>query len=65
MSKADQAVFAEALRLEPETRAELAAELLASLDGPQIPAPKQLGISRSSAESLRLKRERPNSNPGQ
>jgi putative addiction module component (TIGR02574 family) len=27
-------VFADALRLEPETRAELAAELLASLDGP-------------------------------
>ncbi len=30
-------VFAEALRLEPETRAELAAELQASLDGPADP----------------------------
>jgi putative addiction module component (TIGR02574 family) len=34
MSKPARAVFADALRLEPETRAELAAELLASLDGP-------------------------------
>ena len=37
MSKAAQLVFADALRLEPETRAELAAELLASLDGPADP----------------------------
>lgn len=37
MSKADQSVFADALRLEPERRAELAAELLASLDGPADP----------------------------
>ena len=37
MSKAAQSVFADALRLEPETRAELAAELLASLDGPADP----------------------------
>ena len=37
MSKAAQLVFADALRLEPETRAELAAELLASLDGPTDP----------------------------
>ena len=37
MSKATRAVFADALRLEPDTRAELAAELLASLDGPQDP----------------------------
>lgn len=37
MSKATRSVFADALRLEPETRAELAAELLASLDGPQDP----------------------------
>jgi putative addiction module component (TIGR02574 family) len=34
MSKSAPSVFADALRLEPETRAELAAELLASLDGP-------------------------------
>jgi putative addiction module component (TIGR02574 family) len=34
MSKPTQLVFADALRLEPETRAELAAEFLASLDGP-------------------------------
>jgi putative addiction module component (TIGR02574 family) len=34
MSKAAQSVFADALRLAPETRAELASELLASLDGP-------------------------------
>lgn len=37
MSKAAQSIFADALRLEPETRAELAAELLASLDGPADP----------------------------
>jgi putative addiction module component (TIGR02574 family) len=37
MSKAAQSVFADALRLEPEARAELAAELLASLDGPADP----------------------------
>ena len=37
MSKPTRTVFADALRLEPETRAELAAELLASLDGPADP----------------------------
>ena len=37
MSKVPQSVFADALRLEPETRAELAAELLDSLDGPPDP----------------------------
>lgn len=37
MSKVALSVFADALRLEPETRAELAAELLASLDGPADP----------------------------
>ena len=37
MSKATRSVCADALRLEPDTRAELAAELLASLDGPQDP----------------------------
>ena len=36
MSKT-QTVLADALRLEPEARAELAAELLASLDGPVDP----------------------------
>ena len=34
MSKAVRDVLADALRLEPESRAEVAAELLASLDGP-------------------------------
>jgi putative addiction module component (TIGR02574 family) len=34
MSKAVQLVLADALRLEPDARAEVAAELLASLDGP-------------------------------
>ncbi len=37
MSRATQSVFADALRLEPERRAELAAELLDSLDGPADP----------------------------
>ncbi len=37
MSKATLPVFADALRLDPDTRAELAAELLASLDGPADP----------------------------
>jgi len=34
MTKATQAVLAEALRLDADARAELVAELLASLDGP-------------------------------
>ena len=34
MSKVAPSVLADALRLEPDARAELAAELLASLDGP-------------------------------
>ena len=37
MSKAAHTVLADALRLEPEARAEVAAELLASLDGPIDP----------------------------
>ena len=37
MTKTVQAVLAEALRLDDEARAELAAELLASLDGPAEP----------------------------
>lgn len=37
MSKAVQTVLADALRLEPDARAEVAAELLASLDGPADP----------------------------
>jgi putative addiction module component (TIGR02574 family) len=35
MTKAAQAMLAEALRLDAESRAALAAELLASLDGPE------------------------------
>lgn len=34
MSKGPHEVLADALRLEPDSRADLAAELLASLDGP-------------------------------
>src|SRR5881628_360748 len=37
MTKPTEAVLAEALRLDPASRAELAAELLASLDGPSDP----------------------------
>ena len=37
MSKATRSVLADALRLEPDARAEVAAELLASLDGPAEP----------------------------
>ena len=37
MTKAADALLADALRLSPEVRAELAAELLASLDGPADP----------------------------
>jgi putative addiction module component (TIGR02574 family) len=37
MTKAAEALLADALRLTPEVRAELAAELLASLDGPADP----------------------------
>jgi putative addiction module component (TIGR02574 family) len=37
MSKALRTVLADALRLEPDARAEVAAELLASLDGPIDP----------------------------
>ena len=37
MTRAAEALLADALRLSPEVRAELAAELLASLDGPADP----------------------------
>lgn len=37
MTKGTQAVLADALRLDSASRAELAAELLASLDGPPDP----------------------------
>ena len=37
MLKAPPAVLADALRLEPDARAEVAAELLASFDGPVDP----------------------------
>jgi uncharacterized protein (DUF1778 family) len=37
MRKAATDVLADALRLEPDARAEVAAELLASLDGPSDP----------------------------
>ena len=37
MTRAAQAVLAEALKLELDARAELATELLASLDGPSDP----------------------------
>ena len=37
MPKATTVVLADALRLEPDARAEVAAELLASLDGPEDP----------------------------
>ena len=37
MTKAADAVLADALRLEPEARAEVAAEILASLEGPADP----------------------------
>ena len=37
MTKAAEAVLADALKLDVEARAELAAELLASLDGPADP----------------------------
>ena len=37
MTKATEEVLAEALRLDEDSRAQLAAELLASLDGPSDP----------------------------
>ena len=37
MVKTAEGLLADALRLDPKTRAELAAELLASLDGPSDP----------------------------
>lgn len=37
MTKATETVLAEALRLDAAARAEIAAELLASLDGPEDP----------------------------
>ena len=37
MTKSTEAVLADALRLDPKSRAELATELLASLDGPGDP----------------------------
>jgi putative addiction module component (TIGR02574 family) len=37
MTKATEAVLADALKLDPDSRAQLAVELLASLDGPSDP----------------------------
>ena len=37
MTKPTEAVLADALRLDPESRAQIASELLASLDGPSDP----------------------------
>ncbi len=53
MTKATEAVLAEALRLETDARAQLAAELLASLDGPSDPdaeAAWQVEIERRVAD---------------
>ena len=41
MTKAAEALLADALRLDLKTRADLAAELLASLDGPADPDAEQ------------------------
>ena len=41
MTKSAEAVLAEALRLDVKTRAEIASELLASLDGPADPDAEQ------------------------
>jgi hypothetical protein len=41
MTKAAQALLADALQLDVKTRADLAAELLASLDGPSDPDAEQ------------------------
>ncbi len=52
MTKAAEAVLADALKLDVEARAELAAELLASLDGPADPdaeGAREVEISRRVA----------------
>jgi putative addiction module component (TIGR02574 family) len=52
MTKAAEAILADALKLDVKTRAELAAELLASLDGPADPdaeAAWELEIARRVA----------------
>jgi putative addiction module component (TIGR02574 family) len=61
MTKPTEAVLADALRLDPEARAQIAAELLASLDGPTDPdadAAWQAEIERRvadlKADKLRL-----------
>ena len=41
MTKATESVLADALKLDPEARAQLASELLASLDGPADPDAEQ------------------------
>lgn len=41
MTKAAEALLADALRLDVKSRADLAAELLASLDGPDDPGAEQ------------------------
>jgi putative addiction module component (TIGR02574 family) len=53
MTKAAEAILADALRLSPDARAQLAAEILASLDGPSDPdaeAEWQAEISRRVAD---------------
>ena len=41
MTKATEEVLADALKLDPDSRAQLASELLASLDGPTDPDAEQ------------------------
>ena len=48
MAKATPDVLADALRLEPDARAEVAAELLASLDGPADPDAEAAWDARNS-----------------
>ena len=53
MTKATQAVLADALRLDADARAELVAELLASLMDQRTPMQSRPGMRKSSVESRR------------
>ena len=57
MTKGAEAVLADALRLDLDARAQVAAELLASLDGPADPKLRLRGLLRLNGALPRLRLE--------
>ena len=64
MTQAAAAVLADALRLDEQARAELAAELLASLDGPADPDAESQWATEIERRVATIESVRPPSSPG-